>query len=126
MTAYVHPTAVVGDNYKPAPFTLIDAEVVIGANVITGSFVHVRFGARIGDNVLVGDHVTIHDGAVVGARQRARRRCGHRDGGRWSPSRDSAGDAARRRVRCSASSASSAPTSSSPAECTLGDRVIAR
>jgi UDP-N-acetylglucosamine acyltransferase len=48
LAAYVHPSAVVGENYQPAPFTLIDAEVVIGANVITGSFVHVRFGASIG------------------------------------------------------------------------------
>ena len=67
MAAYVHPTAIVGDNYKPAPFTLIDAEVVLGANVITGSFLHIRYGATIGDDVLVGDHVTIHDGTVVGA-----------------------------------------------------------
>lgn len=67
MTAYVHPTAKVGDNFKPAPFVLIDDDVVIGDNVIVGPFTHIRHGARIGDNVMVGDHVTIHDEAEIGA-----------------------------------------------------------
>ena len=67
MTAYVHPTAVVGDNFKPAPFTVIDDDVRIGDNVITGPGVHIRHGAVIGDNVLIGDHVTIHDEAHIGS-----------------------------------------------------------
>jgi len=67
MTAYVHPTAVVGDNFKPAPFTLIDDEVRIGDNVITGPGVHIRHGAVIGDNVLIGDNVTIQDDAHIGS-----------------------------------------------------------
>jgi len=67
MTAYVHPTAVVGDNFKPAPFCLVDDEVRIGDNVITGACCHIRHGAAIGDNVLIGDHVTIQDDAVIGS-----------------------------------------------------------
>lgn len=67
MTAYVHPTAVVGDDFKPAPFVLIDDDVKIGDRVITGPFVHIRHGAVIGDDVLIGDHVTIQDGAVIGS-----------------------------------------------------------
>ncbi len=67
MTAYVHPTAVVGDNFKPAPFTLIDDEVKIGDHVILGTGTHIRHKAVIGDNVLIGDHVTIQDEAVIGS-----------------------------------------------------------
>jgi acetyltransferase-like isoleucine patch superfamily enzyme len=66
VSAYVHPSAKIGDNFKPAPFVLVDDDVVIGDNVILGPFVHVRHGAKIGDNVMIGDHVTIHDDAVIG------------------------------------------------------------
>ena len=67
MTAYVHPSAKVGDNFRPAPFVIIDDEVVIGDNVIVGPFTHIRRGARIGNDVMLGDHVTIHDEAEIGA-----------------------------------------------------------
>jgi acyl-[acyl carrier protein]--UDP-N-acetylglucosamine O-acyltransferase len=54
MTAYVHPSAIVGENFKPAPFTIIDSEVTVGDNVITGSFVHIRYAAHIAGNVRLG------------------------------------------------------------------------
>ncbi len=66
MTAYVHPTAKVGENFKPAPFVIVDDDVVIGDNVIVGPFSHIRHGARIGNDVMLGDHVTIHDEAIIG------------------------------------------------------------
>jgi acetyltransferase-like isoleucine patch superfamily enzyme len=66
MTAYVHPTATVGDHFKPSPFVIVDDDVVIGDNVIVGPFTHIRHGARIGSDVMIGDHVTIHDEAIIG------------------------------------------------------------
>lgn len=66
MSAYVHPSATIGDNFKPAPFVIVDDDVVIGENVIIGPGSHIRHGARIGDNVMIGDHVTVHDEAVIG------------------------------------------------------------
>lgn len=62
MSAYVHPSATVGQNFTPSPFSVIDADVRIGDDVTVGSFVHICEGAVIGSNV------TIADGAVVGKR----------------------------------------------------------
>ena len=66
MSAYVHPSAKIGDNFKPSPGTLVDDDVTIGANVITGSGTHIRHGAAIGDNVWLGANVTVHDDAASG------------------------------------------------------------
>ena len=68
MTAYVHPTAVVGGNYQPAPFTIIDAEVDLRPNVISSApSCSVRTAPASAITCSIGDHVTIHDGAVIGA-----------------------------------------------------------
>lgn len=66
-STYVHPSAVLGEEFKPSPCLVVDAEVKLGDRVITGAFVHIRYGAQIADDVMIGDHVTIHEGAVIGA-----------------------------------------------------------
>ncbi len=63
----VHPSARIGERFNPAPYAVIDADVVIGDDVTIGSFVHVHPGVEIGDGVTIGDHVTIHAGTKVGA-----------------------------------------------------------
>lgn len=60
MSAYVHPSAKIGEGFVPSPFCMIDEDVVIGDNVTTGSFVHICAGA------VIGNGVSIADGAVVG------------------------------------------------------------
>lgn len=64
---YVHPTANVGERFAPAPFSVIDAGVVIGDDVHVGSFVHICADARIGSGSVIGDHVTICADAKIGA-----------------------------------------------------------
>jgi len=63
---YVHPTAKVGERFVPAPFSVIDDDVVIGDDVHVGSFVHICSGARIGAGSAIGDHVTICADAKLG------------------------------------------------------------
>lgn len=63
----VHPTAKLGERFAPAPFSVVDGDVVIGDGVKLGSFAHVCAGARVGDTCAIGDHVTICAGAVLGA-----------------------------------------------------------
>lgn len=63
---FVHPTAKLGERFKPAPFSVIDEGVVIGDDVTLGSFVHVCAGARIGAGSVIGDHVTICADAKLG------------------------------------------------------------
>ncbi len=62
MSAYVHPSATVGENFTPAPFCVIDEDVVIGNDVTVGSFVRICAGSVLGDGVYVAD------GAIVGKR----------------------------------------------------------
>ncbi len=62
MSAYVHPSATIGENFAPAPFCIIDEGVTIGDNVTVGSFVRICAGA------VLGDDVTVSDGAIVGKR----------------------------------------------------------
>lgn len=64
----VHPDAKIGENFAPAPFSLIDGGAVIGDDVTLGSFVHVGTGVVIGDGVIIGDNVTICPDAKVGAK----------------------------------------------------------
>jgi acetyltransferase-like isoleucine patch superfamily enzyme len=64
----VHPTAKLGAHFVPAPFSIIDEEVVVGDGVALGSFVHVCAGAHVGDGCVIGDHVTICAGATLGPR----------------------------------------------------------
>lgn len=51
--AHVHPDARIGNNVEIGPFTVIEADVVIGDNCKIGSNVHIFNGARIGDNVQI-------------------------------------------------------------------------
>ena len=67
MSAYVHPTAKIGEGFKPSPFTIVDEDVRMGADVQLGSFVHVESGAVLGDGCRIGSHVTIGAGAELGA-----------------------------------------------------------
>lgn len=67
MSAYVHPTAVIGADFKPAPFAIVDEDVKIADDVQTGSFVHIEAGAEIGEGCRIGSHVTIGAGAKLGA-----------------------------------------------------------
>lgn len=60
MDVYVHPSAVIGERFRPSPFCVVDADVRIGDDVTIGSFVHICQGA------VIGNGVTIADGAVVG------------------------------------------------------------
>jgi len=60
VSAYVHPSAVIGERFAPSPFCIIDADVTIGDDVTVGSFVHICEGA------VIGNGVTIADGAVIG------------------------------------------------------------
>lgn len=60
MSAYVHPSAVIGERFSPSPLCIVDANVTIGDDVTVGSFVHICEGAMIGNGV------TIADGAVIG------------------------------------------------------------
>jgi acetyltransferase-like isoleucine patch superfamily enzyme len=64
---YVHPTAKVGERFAPAPFSVVDENVVIGDDVVMGSFVHVCAGAVIGAGSVIGDHVTVASDAKLGA-----------------------------------------------------------
>ncbi len=63
---YVHPTAKLGERFVPAPFAVIDENVVIGDDVHVGSFVHICAGAVLGAGVVIGDHVTICADAKLG------------------------------------------------------------
>lgn len=63
----VHPDAVIGEGFKPSPFSVIDEGVTIGENVTVGSYVHICAGARVGDGTVIGDHVTVSADAKLGA-----------------------------------------------------------
>jgi acetyltransferase-like isoleucine patch superfamily enzyme len=63
---YVHPTAKIGERFVPAPFSVIDDDVVIGDDVHVGSFVHICSGAQVGAGSAIGDHVTISADAKLG------------------------------------------------------------
>jgi acetyltransferase-like isoleucine patch superfamily enzyme len=60
VTAYVHPSVTVGENFVPSPFCVIDEDVRIGNDVTLGSFVHIFPGA------VIGNGVTVADGAMIG------------------------------------------------------------
>lgn len=64
MSAYVHPSVKIGKDFVPAPFCIIDEDVVIGDNVTVGSFVRICAGS------VLGDDVTVAEGAIVGKRPR--------------------------------------------------------
>ncbi len=65
-SALVHPTASIGERFKPAPFSVIDSGVSIGDGVVIGSYVHVCADATVGDDCVIGDHVTICADAKLG------------------------------------------------------------
>lgn len=63
---FVHPTAKLGERFVPAPYAIVDENVVIGDDVHVGSFVHICAGAEIGSGTVIGDHVTIAADAKLG------------------------------------------------------------
>lgn len=64
----VHPDAKIGARFAPAPFSVIDENVVIGDDVTVGSFVHICAGAHVGAGTIIGDSVTISADAKIGAK----------------------------------------------------------
>ncbi|MFA5844883.1 MAG: DapH/DapD/GlmU-related protein [Coriobacteriia bacterium] len=72
MTAYVHPSAEVGADFSPSPFTIIDASVRIGDGVTLGSFVHICEGAVVGDGVTIADHAVVGKRPKLSARSTAK------------------------------------------------------
>jgi UDP-3-O-[3-hydroxymyristoyl] glucosamine N-acyltransferase len=77
--AFVHPTAVIGENVTLYPFTYIGKEarigkdsilfshVSIGENVSVGEQCILYPGARIYDTCVLGNRVILHAGVVVGS-----------------------------------------------------------
>lgn len=77
-SAYIAPTAVIGENPSIGPFVSVGENVVIGRDAILHPHVVIYEGARIGDRFLahshavvreycqVGHRVTLQNGAVIG------------------------------------------------------------
>ncbi|MGD8521690.1 MAG: UDP-3-O-(3-hydroxymyristoyl)glucosamine N-acyltransferase [Desulfobacterales bacterium] len=65
VTARVHPSAVIGEDFQCGKDVSIGACAVIGDRVTMGSRTRIHSGAVIGDDVVLGDDVTIHSNATV-------------------------------------------------------------
>jgi UDP-3-O-[3-hydroxymyristoyl] glucosamine N-acyltransferase len=77
-TAYVAPTAVVGENCSIGPFAVVGERVRIGRNAVLHPHVVIYEGVEIGDDFLahshavvrefckIGDRVTLQNGVVIG------------------------------------------------------------
>src|SRR3982750_32652 len=77
-TAYVAPTATLGEQCSIGPFTVVGERVRIGRNAVLHPHVVIYEGAEIGDDFLahshatvrefcrIGDRVTLQNGVVVG------------------------------------------------------------
>lgn len=61
----VHPTAVVGSNFRMEAGVVICAGVQISTNVSLGEHVHINPGAVIGHDVQLSDYVSVNPGAIV-------------------------------------------------------------
>lgn len=78
-SAFVHPTATVGEGSSIGPCAVVDEGAVIGKNTVIGAGSYVGHFAKVGDNCLIypnvsimrycelADKIIIHSGATIGA-----------------------------------------------------------
>jgi UDP-3-O-[3-hydroxymyristoyl] glucosamine N-acyltransferase len=66
--AGIHPSAVVGVNFKCGQNVTIDPQVAIGRHVTVGDRVWLHPGVVVGDGAVIGDDVVIHPNATILAR----------------------------------------------------------
>ena len=78
-TAWVHPSAVIGERVSIGPYAVVEARAVVGGTSLIGAHAYVGAGAVLGKecrleagskvfgNVRLGDRVTLHSGAVIGS-----------------------------------------------------------
>lgn len=58
-SAYIHPSAKIGNNVTIGPFTAIDKNVIIGNDTVIGANSHIQKGSIIGNRVIIRSNVTI-------------------------------------------------------------------
>lgn len=67
-SAYISPTAVIGENPSIGPFVSIGENVVIGRDAVLHPHVVIYAGARIGDRFLAHSHAVVREHCQVGNR----------------------------------------------------------